>query len=298
MSSNKTEELKTKIQDANASIAKLTLKMKKASDTESKKALKKALRKSKDSLATLRKQKASLEKVKKWKKRIKKNNKNGTYELWITYNSNKKRMQIPVLPEKIEISYPDKNDTVYVYGVGDVTIKKNSGAFVMKWSSFFPKTKCQGSINKPKSPKAYIDFLKAVMEIDNAAKIVFTGGPMRISSLCTIKFDCDEVGGDIGTVNYSITVTEYKKTTVRKLKVKKKKGKKKAMVKKAQKRVSSKLKSDTYVVRSDRESLWDIAVKFYGKGARYTLIYEANKKLIGNNPNKLRTGLILKIPKE
>ena len=75
--------------------------------------------------------------AKKWKNRVSANNKSGTYEIWLTYNSNKKRLQIPVLPEKIEISYPEKNDTVYVYGVGEVTIKKHPGAFVMKWSGFF-----------------------------------------------------------------------------------------------------------------------------------------------------------------
>ena len=91
--------------------------------------------------------------AKKWKKRVSANNKSGTYEIWLTYNSNKKRLQIPVLPEKIEISYPEKNDTIYVYGVGEVTIKKHPGAFVMKWSGFFPAVECQGCISKKKKTK-------------------------------------------------------------------------------------------------------------------------------------------------
>lgn len=104
--------------------------------------------------------KKNITKTAKWKKRVSANNKSGVYEIWLTYDSNKKRLQIPVLPEKIEISYPDKNDTVYVYGVGDVTIKKHPGAFVMKWSSFFPAVKCQGCISNPKKPKECLDFLK------------------------------------------------------------------------------------------------------------------------------------------
>ena len=90
--------------------------------------------------------KKKITKATKWKKRVSSNNKSGVYEIWLTYDSNKKRLQIPVLPEKIEISYPDKNDTVYVYGVGEVTIKKHPGAFVMKWSGFFTAVKCQGCI--------------------------------------------------------------------------------------------------------------------------------------------------------
>ena len=211
----------------------------------------------------------------KWKKRVSANNKSGTYEIWLTYNSNKKRLQIPVLPEKIEISYPDKNDTVYVYGVGEVTIKKHPGAFVMKWSSFFPAAKCQGCISNPKKPKECLDFLKKVMEIEKPAKIVYTGGACRLSSQCTIEFEASEEGGDLGTIHYSITITEYKKTSIRKLKVKNKNGsKKKAKVKKTSNRTSSKSKSGKYTVKKG-DCLWNIAKKFYGKGARYTVIYNA-----------------------
>lgn len=234
----------------------------------------------------------------KWKKRVSANNKSGTYEIWLTYNSNKKRLQIPVLPEKIEISYPDKNDTVYVYGVGEVTIKKHPGAFVMKWSSFFPAAKCQGCISNPKKPKECLDFLKKVMEIEKPAKIVYTGGACRLSSQCTIEFEASEEGGDLGTIHYSITITEYKKTSIRKLKVKNKNGsKKKAKVKKTSNRTSSKSKSGKYTVKKG-DCLWNIAKKFYGKGAKYTVIYNANKKVIGSNPNRIYPGQVLTIPKE
>ena len=239
--------------------------------------------------------------VKKWKKRVSANNKRGTYEIWLTYNSNKKRLQIPVLPEKIEISYPEKNDTVYVYGVGEVTIKKHPGAFVMKWSGFFPAAECQGCISNPKKPKECLDFLKKVMKIEKPAKIVYTGGACRLSSQCTIDFEASEEGGDLGTIHYSIIITEYKKTSIRKLKVKKKKkkngSKKKAKVKKTSNRTSSKSKAGKYTVKKG-DCLWNIAKKFYGKGAKYTVIYNANKKVIGGNPNFIYPGQVLTIPKE
>ena len=236
--------------------------------------------------------------AKKWKKRVSANNKSGTYEIWLTYNSNKKRLQIPVLPEKIEISYPEKNDTVYVYGVGEVTIKKHPGAFVMKWSGFFPAAECQGCISNPKKPKECLDFLKKVMKIEKPAKIVYTGGACRLSSQCTIDFEASEEGGDLGTIHYSITITEYKKTSIRKLKKKKKNGsKKKAKVKKTSNRTSSKSKASKYTVKKG-DCLWNIAKKFYGKGAKYTVIYNANKKVIGGNPNLIYPGQVLTIPKE
>lgn len=53
--------------------------------------------------------------------------------------------------------------------------------------------------------------------------------------------------------------------------------------------------SDTYtVVKGD--CLWNIAKKFYGSGAQYTKIYNANKGII-KNPNLIYPGQVLTIPK-
>lgn len=53
--------------------------------------------------------------------------------------------------------------------------------------------------------------------------------------------------------------------------------------------------SRTYtVVKGD--CLWNIAKKFYGNGADYTKIYNANKGVIGGNPNLIYPGQVLVIP--
>ncbi len=228
-----------------------------------------------------------------FKNLMKKNNNSGVYEMWITYNSNKKRLQIPVLPETIHISYPQKNDTVYVYGVGDVTIKKHPGAFVVKFSSFFPECRCQGSIENLKPPKECKEFLEKVMKIKTPAKFIFTGSPCRISIPCTINFEISEQAGDTGTIYYDITITEYKEVNVRKIKVKKKKKKGKAGKKK--KRTKTKVKPKKYKVKKG-DCLWNISRKYFGSGLMFMKIYKENKKVIGNNPNRLLPGQILTLP--
>lgn len=52
---------------------------------------------------------------------------------------------------------------------------------------------------------------------------------------------------------------------------------------------------DTYVVQKG-DCLWAIARQFYGNGASYTKIYNANTDLI-SNPNLIYPGWVLKIPK-
>ena len=51
----------------------------------------------------------------------------------------------------------------------------------------------------------------------------------------------------------------------------------------------------TYTVKSG-DNLWNIAKQHYGSGAMYTKIYEANKDLIGGNPNLIFPGQKLIIP--
>lgn len=45
-----------------------------------------------------------------------------------------------------------------------------------------------------------------------------------------------------------------------------------------------------------RSTLWGIAQEFYGNGALWPKIYQANKAKIGNNPNLIHAGLVLVIP--
>lgn len=51
----------------------------------------------------------------------------------------------------------------------------------------------------------------------------------------------------------------------------------------------------TYTVKPG-DNLWNIAKEKYGSGAAYTKIYEANKNLIGGNPNLIFPGQKLTIP--
>ena len=46
------------------------------------------------------------------------------------------------------------------------------------------------------------------------------------------------------------------------------------------------------------ETLSHIALKYYGSAVKdkYMVIYEANKDVIGDNPNVLKPGQVLKIP--
>lgn len=52
----------------------------------------------------------------------------------------------------------------------------------------------------------------------------------------------------------------------------------------------------TYTVQPG-DTLWGIAQKLLGNGALYTKIYEANKDVIGSNPDIIKVGQVFRIPK-
>ena len=54
-------------------------------------------------------------------------------------------------------------------------------------------------------------------------------------------------------------------------------------------------KAKLYTVQ-EGDSLSTIAKKFYDDGSKYLVIYEANKELIGDDPNLIKVGQELKIP--
>ena len=60
---------------------------------------------------------------------------------------------------------------------------------------------------------------------------------------------------------------------------------------------SSPRKGQMHTVAAD-ETLSHIALKYYGSAAKekWIIIYEANKELIGDNPNIIRSGMELFIP--
>ncbi len=216
-------------------------------------------------------------------------------EMWLTYNSNKNKLRFPVLPEKIEMSSGSNDDTTYVYGVGDVVTAKKPAARQIKWDSFFPAKPCQGSVKNPVKPKAAIEFLNKVQKLEGCARFVMTGGAHPIAMNCRISFSYEEKGGDPGTIYYSIMIKEYKEVKARQIKVKN--SFKVAKIKpESTGRASTQTTARTYTVVSG-DCLWNIAKKYYGNGAEYMKIYNANSSIFkGRSPNLIYPGDVLTIP--
>ena len=96
-----------------------------------------------------------------------------------------------------------------------------------------------------------------------------------------------------GLICFRVRVAHGREITVRQVKVDIPKAT--ATVQKQDTRVDNTVQPKTYTVKSG-DCLWNIAKKYYGNGADYTKIYNANKGVIGGNPNLIYAGQVLTIP--
>lgn len=216
---------------------------------------------------------------------------NTNYQMWITGNAEQEKLQIPVLPQKFNVSIGSKNTSVDVTGLGEITIKQSRPAYQFSFSSFFPRTNFPGIENVPLTdPQKCVERINGWIESKKPVHIIITGA--GIDAYCTIeKFNRYEEGGDVGTIYYDLTLKEYREVTLRQVSV----AGSTATVEPAQTRVDNTTTPKTYTVKKG-DCLWNIAKSLYGSGADYTKIYDANKGTVGGNPNLIYPGQVLTIP--
>ncbi len=209
-------------------------------------------------------------------------------QIWLTANASKVRVQLPVLPESISFQKSNKNNTFMLAESGEVATIGGEGLTKISFSSFFPATRFQGvKTKKFLSPKELVEKIERMQHDKAPIKLTITG--LNISMYVMIdSFKKTEKGGDVGTIYYSLSLKEYKKAKIRKMEMKKKK----AVVVKKTDRVDTKATGKTYtVVKGD--CLYLIGKRY---GMNWKKIYNANRNVVGANPNIIYPGQKLIIP--
>ena len=256
------------------------------------------------------------------------------YQIWLEAGGQK--LLLPVNPEKIDIKVNGNNQSVTVAELGEVVIPQSTRAMVLSFSSFFPATSFRGCQYAPAETLSTVgdyngDGVVNVRDLaakarteksmntatvtmsDNAMKVLphycinfilnamHSKLPVRVCvTKCDIlqymtieSFSYSQGDLDVGDYSYSISFKSYKTVTLKKINVNTSTGK--ASVSNTVQRVNNTVKPKTYTVKSG-DTLCTIAKKYYGYVAAYKKIYEANKKIIGANPNMIKAGMVLTLP--
>jgi len=202
--------------------------------------------------------------------------------------------QFPVNPEVVSRESPFDFTTVKIASLGDIIVPGERGLKKYSFSSFFPRdynpTYCE--YDGFMDPWKWVEQIEKWRDTRLNLRLIITGTPISVPVFVE-SFDLEpEKAGAPGDVYYSITLVEHRPFTAKQL-ITDSKGK--TTTTPAKQTQTADKKPTTYVVVKG-DSLWKIAKAKYGDGAKWNKIYEANKKTIGKNPDKIYPGQKLVIP--
>lgn len=208
-----------------------------------------------------------------------------------------REVSLPVLPAKLKVTSPGKNETTTVLELGEILRLRKKGLRTVAWDCFFPVHAAPYVTGQITTPIEIVKAIQAARDTLSPIRFLIAGTDLDINVRMGIEtFDYEERSGELGDLYYSIKLSEWKDHSPRKI-VLPPEPAKPAKAKEPERpgKPPAATKKKTYTVKSG-DCLWNIAKKFYGKGSDYTKIYNANKATIGKNPNLIYAGQVLTIP--
>lgn len=212
-------------------------------------------------------------------------------QFWFRYGS--ENLQLPVNPSSFEVISPYGIEIIEVNNLGEVTIPKNRGLQEFRFESFLPKKYDPAYCvhNKIIPPNEFVSIIEKWRDNEKPVRFIVTTANINILVLIPEFTYWPSPPGSPGEIQFSISLKEYRVPVIKKLTTSSK------LSAKSQRPPKQESKPKIYVVKKG-DSLWKIAQNsnIYGDGSKWRQIYEANKKLIGKNPNGIKPGMKLVIP--
>lgn len=145
--------------------------------------------------------------------------------MYFNYDNDKQVYVLPSVPEEIQASVKGVVTSISIDMFGEALHKGKRENTVYKFSHFFPAIYsplyCQCTKKEFKSPKVWCDWIYKLLVADGPCHFVVTGSAYPINVYVDINsFQPREIGGDPGTLWYSIEMKEARIPTVRKYKKK------------------------------------------------------------------------------
>lgn len=205
-------------------------------------------------------------------------------------------IEFPVLPEKLEIKSNGKNEKAVVLGIGEVLILRKKALREVSFESFFPARSAPYVTGGITAPIAAVRAIQAARGGDEPARFLISGTDLDINVQMGVEsFTYDERFGELGDIYFNIKLSEWKNYAAKKVVLPEPEEPQTATVTEVRAGTPPDPVPASYTVKSG-DCLWNIAKKEYGDGSRWREIYEANKGVLGTNPNLIYPGQVITIP--
>lgn len=201
-------------------------------------------------------------------------------------------LQLPVNPlEEVSFSYGAGNQRFEIVAIGDVTRIGSRGLVKIEIKSLFTDGDYPFVIRTGMSSERYVSRVKAMFDAESPVRLIITGDSVNINLLCSLEsFKYTKPFGEIEDYYYTISLMEYRPHSAKRIIVKPKKKPKSA----GKTRAEDNKKPKTHTAVSG-DTLWFLAIKYYGDGSQYMKIWEANRHL-NPTPNHIYIGQTFVIP--
>lgn len=206
--------------------------------------------------------------------------------------------KLPVNPEEIKKSQKVNVEKYQILGGSQISIPSYTGLSEYSFDCELPFHE-QHYIESGgyADPDRYINMLRQAQEDLIPVQLIYSNGETDDESATVIveSMEITEKAGEEGDKYLSLSFLQYRKPEKKYMAVTT--ATQPAALQTESQPVSNPAVTEnkTYTVVSG-DSLWKIAKQFYGNGEQYTKIYNANRDIIGGNPNLIYPGQVFTIP--
>lgn len=213
---------------------------------------------------------------------------------------------LPIAPEKLEMKINNANSTLTLINEGEINVLKTAELTDIEFECMIPQFQYPFATYKSgfNGANYFLDYFEGLKTNKKPFQFIVSrtlpNGKILFSSNMKVSMEdykITEQAKDGFDLKVKIKLKQYRDYSTKTVNIKIVTSKPKATVSNSRSAGASPAPSagQTYtVVRGD--CLWNIAKKFYGNGAKYTVIYNANRGVIGGNPNLIYPGQVLTIP--
>ena len=218
------------------------------------------------------------------------------YSVFLKYNGTK--YKFPVNPEEIKKTQKINVEKYQVLGGEQISVPAYKELAEYSFDCELPfREQHYMERGTRADPDYYINMLKRAHNNLAPLQLIYSNGETddESKSVLVESLEITEKAGEEGDKYLSLSFLEYKAPSKKYMAVVTPQQPAALQETPQQENNPAVTENKTYTVVSG-DSLWKIAKQFYGNGAQYTKIYEANKGIIGGNPNLIYPGQVFSIP--
>lgn len=213
---------------------------------------------------------------------------------------------LPVTPSKLETKINNANKTIPLIDEGEINILKKAGLTEVEFTCEIPQVRYPYAVYKDgfKGADYFLDYFESLKNSMKPFQFIVcrrlpTNKKLFNTNLKVTLEDYKMVedAGNGFDVTVKIKLKQWRDYGTKTVNISITVSKPVASVEPQREATTSPApaQATTYtVVKGD--CLWNIAKKFYGNGSKYSIIYNANKSVVGGNPNLIYQGQVLTIP--